>query len=241
MKIEEALNTKPFGIVGHRGARGRKPENTIAAIEYGIKAGADIVEVDIRRTKDNHLILLHDSDFERLTGKKVKPSDVELSYIKENIFIKGEPVATIDEALSTVNGRACMFLEIKEPETTQQVIEHVLKHNASEWVAIISFYDDAIVEAKRLLPSVKTGLIYMKPPGRIFDAKKLGADFVLPFYRIATAKANAVAHRLRLKVVVWTINDEKTAKEMLNRKADVMATDYPDLLVEFRRNLKEKL
>ena len=237
MKIKQLLSKIPFGIVGHRGARGVKPENTIAAIEYGINAGVDIVEVDVRRTKDGKLILLHDPDFKRFTGRAIKPEELDLKFIKENITIDGEPVATLDEALETVNGRVGMFIEIKEPITTDDVLAAVLRHKALEWVAIISFYDKALTTAKQLLPSVTTGLIYMKPPGRIFDAKKLEADFVLPYWKIATAKANYTAHKLGLKVVVWTINDEKIAMEMLERKADVMATDYPDLLVELRKKL----
>ncbi len=237
MKIKQLLNKKPFGIVGHRGARGVKPENTIAAIEYGINAGVDIVEVDVRRTKDGKLILLHDPDFKRFTGRAIKPEELDLKFIKENITIDGEPVATLDEALETVDGRVGMFIEIKEPITTDDVLASVLRHKALEWVAIISFYDKALTTSKQLLPSITTGLIYMKPPGRIFDAKKLGADFVLPYWKIATAKANYTAHKLGLKVVVWTINDEETAMKMIERKADVMATDYPDLLVELRNRL----
>ncbi len=237
MNIEEALNKKPFGIVGHRGAKGVKPENTIASIKYAIEVGVDIVEVDVRKTKDNVLILLHDPDFKRLTGEEIKPQDVDFSYIRENISIDGEPVATLDEALSTVNGKVGLFIEIKEPETTPDVLELVIKHNAIHWAAVISFYDEALIQTKELLPSIKTGLIYFKPPGRIFEAKKLGADFVVPNWKIATAKANAVAHRLGLKVVAWTINDEETAKKVLERKADVMATDYPDMLVSFRKKL----
>jgi glycerophosphoryl diester phosphodiesterase len=234
-KIYEALTVKPFSIIGHRGAKGVKPENTIAAIDYAIKKGVDIVEVDIRKTKDNRLILLHDEDFKRLTGRAIKPSQLKLSFIKENINIDGEPVATLEEALEFVNGKTGMFLEIKEPETTEDVLELVVKYKAVEWVAIISFYDDALKITKQILPELKTGLIYLKPPGRIFDAKNLDADFVLPYYKIATEKANYTAHKLGLKVAVWTINDENLAQEMLNRKVDAMATDYPDMLINFRK------
>ena len=239
MKIKELLTKKPFGIVGHRGARGVKPENTISAIEYGINAGVDIVEIDVRRTKDGKLILLHDLDFKRFTGRAIKPSELELEFIKENIKIDGEPVATLDEALEFVNGKAGIFIEIKEPITTDDVLALILKHNALSWTAVISFYDEALKTAKQLLPSITTGLIYMKPPGRIFDAKKLEADFVLPYYKIATEKANYTAHKLGLQVVVWTINDEETALEMLKRKADVMATDYPQMLVKLRNSLSD--
>ncbi len=238
MKIEEALNKKPFGIVGHRGAKGVKPENTISAVKYAIETGVDIIEVDVRKTKDNVLILLHDPDFKRVSGKDIKPEDVEFSYIKEHITVYGEPVATLEEAILTVEGKTGLFIEVKETETTADILEIIVKHNVVDWCAVISFFDEAIITSKELLPSVKAGLIYMKPPGRIFDAKKMNADFVLPYYRIATEKANSLAHRLGLKVVVWTVNDEKTAEEMLKRKADVIATDYPQRLVSFREKIK---
>ena len=239
MKILTILNKKPFAIVGHRGAKGVKLENTISAIEYGIKSGADIIEVDVRRTKDNQLILLHDPDFKRLTGRAIKPSQLDLKFIKENIEIDGEPIATLQEALETVNGKAGMFIEIKEPDTTDNVLELIFKYKALEWTAIISFYDEALETAKKLAPEITTGLIYMKPPGRIFDAKKLKADFVLPYYKIATEKANYTAHKVGLKVVVWTINDEETAIKMIERKADALATDYPQMLVNLRNRLNK--
>jgi len=56
-------------------------------------------------------------------------------------------------------------------------------------------------------------------------------------YRLATQKAVAFAHKLKLKVAVWTVNDEETAREMLARKVDAMASDYPDILVRFRNSL----
>jgi glycerophosphoryl diester phosphodiesterase len=237
MNIRDILKKKPFFIVGHRGAKGRKPENTLTAIEYGIKSGADIVEVDVRRTKDNKLILLHDPDFKRVSGKDLKPSQLTLSQIKENISIYGEPVATLEEALKLINGKTGLFIEIKEPETTEDILELILKNKALEWTAVISFYDEPLEKAKKLLPGITTGLIYMKPPGRIFDAKNLGSDLVLPFYKIATQKANALAHKLHLKVVVWTVNDEKTALKVLEKNVDGIATDYPDLLADLRKKL----
>ena len=240
MKIKEALSKKPFSIVGHRGAKGVKPENTLSAIEYAIETGVDIVEVDVRKTKDNQLILFHDPDFKRLTGKTVKLLDLTLEEIKSSITIDGEPVATLEEAIQMINGKTGLFVEIKEPETVNDVLALITKYKAVDWTAVISFYDEALISAKNLLPSIATGLIYMKPPGRIFDAKKIGADFVLPYYKIATEKANAVAHRLGLKVVVWTVNDEETAQEMLKRKVDAMATDYPEILVNLRKKLLEK-
>lgn len=241
MLILEKLSVKPFAIIGHRGAKGVKPENTIAAIEYGIKSGADIVEIDIRRTKDGQLILLHDKDFKRLTGRAIPPSQVDFDFIRENITIDGEPVATLDEALQTVNGKSGLFIEIKEPETTQDIVNKVFEHSAQGWVAFISFYEEALEQVKQIDSSLITGLIYMRPPGKILEAKDINCEFVLPYYKLATEKAIRFAHRLKLKVVSWVINDKETAEIFAERDSDGIATDYPDLMVKWREEIKRGL
>ena len=140
-----------------------------------------------------------------------------------------------------MKGRVGLFIEIKEPETTDRVVELVVKHGMAGDVAIISFYDEALKRVKELRPEITTGLIYFKPPGRIFDAKKLGASIALPRYNIASEKANRLAHRLGLKVVVWTVNDEELAREMVRRGVDGIASDYPDMLIGLRRRLSGSL
>ncbi len=237
MEIVERFNVKPFAVIGHRGAARRKPENTIAAFDYGIKAGADIVECDVRRTKDGKLIILHDDNFKRVAGVDVAPKDVDYGYIKGNIRVDGEPVPLLEEVIEFTRGKAGLAIEIKEPETTSDVVKIVERMGAVEQVAIISFYESALEEAKRMNEKLITGIIYMRPPGKIIEAKKIKAEVVLPMYRLATEKAVAFAHRLKLKVAVWTVDDEKTARKMFERKVDAMASDYPDMLVNFREKL----
>ncbi|SNZ10560.1 glycerophosphoryl diester phosphodiesterase [Persephonella hydrogeniphila] len=238
MGIIERLSVKPFSVIGHRGAKGVKPENTVSAIQYGIDSGADIIEVDIRKTRDGKLILLHDKDFKRLTGRALSPSQLDFEFIRENITIEGEPVATLEEALDTVNGKAGLFIEIKEPDTTDNAVKMVKEKNAENWVAFISFYEEALQRVKEIDSSLKTGLIYMRPPGKIIEAKNINAEIVLPLYRLATEKAISFAHRLRLKVVSWVINDFETAKMMYHRKSDGIASDYPNEAVKWRERLK---
>ncbi len=240
INIDAILSKKPFAIIGHRGARGVKPENTLVSFEYAIEKGVDIVEMDLHRTRDGEIIVFHDPDFKRLAGIDKKVSEVDLAFIKEHIRIQGEPVPTLKEVIEKVKDRAGMFLEIKDPEITSKVVEIVQENKIQNQVAIISFYDEVLIEVRKIDEQIITGLIYLKPPGRIFEAKKLGANIVLPFYRIATEKANAVAHKLDLKVAVWTVNDLETAKEMYMRKVDAIATDFPEILVAFRNELQIK-
>jgi glycerophosphoryl diester phosphodiesterase len=240
MSIVERLDQKPFAVIGHRGAAGRRPENTLSALEYAISVGADIVEVDVRRTRDDKLVVFHDEDFKRLFGINARVREVDYKWIMENIrFSNGETIPLLEDALETVKDRVGLFIEIKEPDTTLAVIRLVEKYGMISDIAIISFYEEALLEAKKYLPRIITGLIYFKPPGRIFDAKRLKASIVLPRYNIATKKANDLAHRLGLKIVVWTVNSVELVYEMLRRGVDGIASDYPDMLIEVRNKIKK--
>ncbi|WP_457624005.1 glycerophosphodiester phosphodiesterase [Persephonella sp.] len=236
--IKEILSVKPFAVIGHRGAGGEKPENTLSAISHGISAGADIVEVDVRKTKDGKLVLFHDKDLKRLTGRAVPISQLDYSFIEENVRIDGERIPLLEEALELVGGKAGIFIEIKEPETTPRIIQTVKENDAISWVCIISFYEEALSEAKKLIPEITTGLIYMRPPGKILEAKQIGADVVLPVKNLATEKAVRFAHRMGLKVVSWVINDFETAEIMYQKGVNGIASDYPSMAVEWKNRLK---
>ncbi len=239
--IHTLLSKKPFAIVAHRGGGGEAIENSIAAFRNAMEIGVDIIETDVRSTKDGELILLHDEDFERVAGEKIKPAQATLSYIKEYMKLYGkEPVATLQEALEAIDGKVGLFIEIKEPETTRKVVELVRSFDALGWCAVISFWDEALQIAANEMPQLTKGLIYSKAPGRIKDAKELGADFVLPHYPLATKKANHFAHALGLKVVVWTVDEVEWAREMYERGVDGIATNYPSLLEKIREDMMKE-
>ncbi len=224
MKILEIFSRKV--LVGHRGHPAKELENTLESIESAIKHGADIVEVDIQKTKDGVLVLSHDESLVRTFGidQNIRESLWEdLRRVNKD----GYRLARLDEALDLVNGRVGMFLEIKHPEDTEEVLRLLEEKKATEWTAIISFYPEAL---KMVKGKVATGLVYAKPPGMIPEAKKLGCSLVLPKYPLATQKAVDFAHKLKLKVVAWTVNDVNKAKELFERGVDAIATDDIELL-----------
>ncbi|WP_456400101.1 glycerophosphodiester phosphodiesterase [Persephonella sp.] len=234
MNIKEALERKPFSIIGHRGAAGVKPENTISAVKFAIEVGADIVEVDVRSTSDGHLILSHDPDFKRVAGIDKRVSELDLNYIREHVRIKGEPVPLLEDILKVAKDKVGVFIEIKEPETTEKIVSKVKEHNIENQVCFISFYEEALSLVKKIDKNLYTGIIYSRPPGKIIEAKKMGAELVLPGHWLATEKAVKFAHKLKLKVVSWVINDEENLKKMVSNGVDGVASDYPDMIVKVR-------
>jgi len=238
MRILERLSVKPFAIVGHRGAGGLALENTLQAVEQGIRSGADIVEVDVRLTRDGRVVVFHDEDLSRITGVNVRINSVDYEWLRQNARLpNGEPIPLLSEVLEVVKDRAGLFIELKEVDTAGGSIEAVLSHGLAEDVAFISFLDEAIRIVKELNPSLVTGLIYYKPPGRVIDALKLKASIVLPRYNIATEKAIQLAKRHGLKTVVWVVNDEEIALRLVRSGVDGLASDYPDRLSSLRSRL----
>ena len=238
VSILEILSVKPFAVIGHRGAKGECAENTLPCLEHAIRVGADIVEVDVRETKDGKLIILHDSDFERVAGVNLSPKELTYREIKDRIKVFGEyPVPTLEEVLELVKDRVGLFVEIKEPPTVEKVVKTFEDFNLTDTVAVISFYEEALKGVRELNPKLVTGYIYVKPQDAIITAKKVGAKIILPKYPLATPKAVAFAHRLKLKVVPWVVNDDKVLEKVLKATPDGIATDYPSWLVKKREEL----
>jgi len=238
------LSRKPFSIIGHRGAKGLglDCENTLKGISYALNLGVDLVEVDVRLSKDKVPIILHDEDFGRVANVSLKPRDLLYDEIKLKIRIGGtEPVPSLREVLECVNGQSGLFIEIKEPEAVNPVLNVLKEYKYPEWVAIVSFHEEVLEKIAYMKPEIVTGLIYAKPPGKIIEAKKLKAKIVLPHFRLATAKAIAFAHKLKLKVVAWTVNKPEQIIKLAANKVDAIATDYPETALKTREKYKNKV
>ncbi len=230
------LKRRPFSVVGHRGARGLAPENTLVALRAAISAGADAAEFDVQRTADGVLVASHDPVVVGDDGRRV---DVRRSSYSEiaSVTVKGERLPRLEEIIAEAGGRIGLLFDVKEASDTGSLVELLRREAAVEQSAVISFDDRAIIEARRLEPRLATGLIYFRPPGRILDCKRLGCRLVLPRYPLATEKAVALAHRLGMLVLAWTVNSEEWALRLARRRVDAIATDYPDRLARLRNSL----
>ncbi len=236
-EVLEALSRKPFAVIGHRGARGLAPENTLEALEAAVRAGADIAEFDVQRTSDGVLVASHDPVVVTEDGVKLNLRAVSFSEAKRHRLPGGVEIASIEEIVEAARGRIALFLEVKDASDTPHLIRLLERLRAKGFTAVISFEQEAIRLSKTLAPELPAGLIYMKPPGLILECKRIGCEIVLPRYPLATPKAVAFAHRLKLKVVAWTLNDERKIVEYARRGVDGIATDRPDLAVRVRSQL----
>ncbi|MEM2028269.1 MAG: glycerophosphodiester phosphodiesterase family protein [Candidatus Bathyarchaeia archaeon] len=220
--------------IGHRGAKAYEPENTIRSFKRALELGVNAIELDVRRTKDGELVVIHDAEVDRTTSGKGLVSELTLREIKELSTEKGEKIPTLEEALDFLDRKVRILIELKEIGTEDKVLEIVRKRDLEDNVIIISFHEEALRRIRELSDSVKTGLIYVNHKDPIKTALSLKAQYLFPMYRFVHSSFVKKAHENGLKVVVWTINTPEEAREYAEKGVDGIASDRPDILKDIK-------
>lgn len=216
-----------FLKIGHRGAKGLKIENTIESFAEAIKFGCNAIEFDVRKTKDDKLIVIHDCNLKRVWGKNLLVKRSTLKEIKE---ISNNLIPTFEEALNFIDKKLEKILvEIKEEGYEDKILKVIKSKKLLSNVIIISFIENCLEKIKELSKKIETGLIYVRHKNPLKTAKKLNVNYVLPFYKFTHSKNVEDFHRENIKVIVWTINNKNEILEYINKNVDGIATDFPNL------------
>ena len=109
--------------VGHRGARAYEPENTLRSFKRAIELGVNAVELDIRRTKDGEVVVIHDAKVDKTKNGKGLVSELTLEEIKQLVTEKGERIPTLEEALDFLDKKVKILIELKETGFEKKVLD----------------------------------------------------------------------------------------------------------------------
>jgi len=110
--IELGAGVKILLKIGHRGAKAYEPENTLRSFKRAIELGVDAVELDVRKTKDNEIVVIHNSDVNKTTDGSGSVSDFTLEEIKQFVTENGEQIPTLEEVLDFVGKRVKILVEL---------------------------------------------------------------------------------------------------------------------------------
>jgi len=217
-----------FLKVGHRGARAYEIENTLNSFKRAIELGANAIEMDVRKSQDSKLIIIHDNNLKRVFGKDVLVNQKTLKELKQ---LTENKIPTLHEALKFINQSVEKILvELKEIGYEKEVLNAVKKEKLRESVIIVSFHEQALSKIRAFDKEIETGLIYAKHRNPIDTALIFKAKYLVPLYRFVHTKNVENAHNKNLKMIVWTINTEQEAKEYKAKGVDGIASDKPDIL-----------
>ncbi|MGO3168812.1 glycerophosphodiester phosphodiesterase [Senegalia sp. (in: firmicutes)] len=239
---------KPI-IYAHRGAKGYRPENTMAAFKLAMEMGADGIETDIHLSKDGYLVLIHDEKIDRTTTKKGYIKDMTLAQIKLldagskfSEEFAGEEIPTLEELIIlTKDTDIILNIEIKNnkmnyPKIEEKLVELIKKYKIEERVIISSFNHNTIYKIKELDENLKTGILYSRNIKRpIRFAKNIRADALHPKHKRVDFKLMIKAKLTGLEINTFTINNTKQMNKMFKYRVDGIITDYPDKAIEFRK------
>jgi glycerophosphoryl diester phosphodiesterase len=218
-------------VVAHRGAWGLSPQNSLAAFEEAVQLGCDAIELDVRRTLDGRVVVVHDA------RSGVRPI-AKLTHEELQTRARHRHAPALEEVLELVAGRIGVDVELKEDGYVEQAMAIVERHLVPEQYVVTSFRDAVLPTVKRSAPATRTGLL-LSPnrqlgqlPRRVADTR---VDFLAPHARLARAGLLGWATARELPCWVWTVNDRR-ALRLLGRDPRVAAviTDRPD------RALKER-
>jgi glycerophosphoryl diester phosphodiesterase len=213
-------------VIGHRGARALAPENTLEGIRTAARCKAEMIEVDVRLTKDGVLALMHDETVERTTNGRGRVEDLSIEEIK-TLDANGQKVPSLEEALALTRELGLgIIVEMKE-EGIEEIVAKALKGSLA---IVSSFYHSSLREIKEL-SDLKTGIIMSSLPVRPVElALWANADAIFP--RRTNPRLFKEAHRHGIEVYPWTINSIEEASWLLRLGADGLVTDNPCLLRE---------
>jgi glycerophosphoryl diester phosphodiesterase len=227
-------------VVAHRGAAGAAPENTLAAVRHAIEDGTDWVEIDVQETVDGEVVVIHDSDFMKLAGNRLKVWDGTLAQVQDidvgSWFapeFSAERVPTLAEVLAEVRGRARLVIELKyyghDQQLEQRVVDIVEQADMVDAVAIMSLKYDGIQKIRKLRPGWTIGLLSAKSIGNLAS---LDTDFLAVNTGMATTRFVKRAQDSGKQVYVWTVNDPVTMSRMISLGVNGIITDEPAMARE---------
>ncbi len=225
-------------VIGHRGAAGLEPENTLRSIKAAIEIGVDEVEIDVRVSKDGYLVVIHDETVDRTTNGHGFVRDLTLKEIKNLDAGQGEQVPTLKEVLDLTRNKVVLDIELKVSEALNKTLCLIEEMKIQDHVVLISFKHDLLLKARSSNPNIRTGAIFFESPKlSSLDVIKKYADGIYVHYRNINKDLIDEAHSKNLRIGVWTVNSISDMKRMIRLGVDAVTTDRPDLLIRLLNSL----
>lgn len=221
--------------IGHRGAAGYEPENTLTSFQKAIELGADMVELDVRICKTGEIMVFHDDTLERTTNGTGRIKDKTLAELKKLDAGKGHQIPTLSEVFDLVDKRIAINIELKGEKTALSVAQTIMEYVEDGWdegqFLVSSFNYDELLNFKIFYPFLRMGLLFGRLKTNFFELAEFFCCYSIhpPIERV-NFQLIENAHRKGLKVFVWTANDAEDIKVLQNLGVDGIFSDYPDRL-----------
>ncbi len=234
-------------VIAHRGASAYKPENTLAAFALAIEQGAQMIELDLHRSRDNQVVVIHDETLDHTTNLKGHVDQLTLAEIKQADAGSGERVPTLDETLDLTSGKVRLYLEIKDARAAAETLRIVRARRCQDEVMLASFDIELMRRLGEEVSDIELGVILgnetLNPVVRWREA--------FPWIALRNINYQVLCMQVELcfgylarrtkasgkRLYVWTADEDAQFAKMIEREVDGIVTNKPDRLIEFLKRL----
>ena len=215
------LRIGPAIKIGHRGAAGHAPENTLLSIETALSLGVDAVEIDVHRSRDGHLIVMHDERVDRTTDGSGYIRDLTLPQLS------ALRVPTLSEVIAAIHGRAALMIELK----VRDIVPDVVAQAGGIPVYYASFLHSKLLRVRDLDSTAQTvALIDASPVSATAFALEAGATHAgIAFTSLERQSVRALKNA-GIGVFTWTVDDPRDIAHARSLEVDGLISNYPDRL-----------
>lgn len=241
-KKETSKFMKKLINIGHRGAMGHKPENTLASIKKAVELDVDLVEIDVYYI-DGNLMVFHDDRLERTTNGKGYIWDSTFDELRSLDAGNGEFIPTLNEVCSIIPKHIKINIEIKGRTASKHVVDFIRNecHDKQETQRFLvsSFIHQELKKVHKLDKHIPIGALCCAEPLKLAKfGSKLKAFSVNPSIEFVTKEFVDDAHKRGLKVFVYTVNHPDDIKRMHNLGVDGIFSNFPDRVNTFNQSLQ---
>ncbi len=234
------MDIKDLLCIGHRGAMGHAPENTVASIRKALEFGVSCVEIDVYYV-DRQLVVFHDNRLERTTNGTGYLLEQKFADLRSLDAGNGEKIPTLREVFEVIHLQAGINIELKGPGTARPVVEFISKMRNVGWnddlILISSFDHRELAQVRQLDSRIKVGAMMVGLP--VDDAEfavSLGAYSVHLSLEFIDRRFVDDAHSRGLRVFVFTVNHPEDIIKMSELGVDGVFTNYPERVLKHKED-----
>ena len=222
--------------IGHRGSKGYVAENTLESINHAILLGVDGIEIDVFKCLSGELVLSHENNLKRLTGKSGQLEKLTLGELKKFLVVGKYKIPTLTDVLKIIETPLFVNIELKGLNTAQatsKIITNLSKSTSwrLENFIISSFNWNELEQFRSIDKNTPVGVLVsnsMSINEAIEFGKKINAQAIHPNFKLLNEKTVKKIKNNGFKIYTWTVNSKDDINCMKKFKVDGIISDFPD-------------
>ena len=243
-----AASAQQTQVIGHRGAMGHAPENTVLSVQKALTIGVDGIEVDVFRCLSGEIVVFHDKKLDKLTNGSGKIEEKTLKQLNALKVMGSEPIPTLENIIDVIDGSVHLNIELKGKNTSAGVFNIMLRAvESGRWkmnqLYVSSFDWDELQEFGELTNEFGIAILTENNPLDVIPiARDLSAFAINPKHSHLTQEKINYIQGEGFEIHTWTVNEKNRIEELISWGVDAIISDFPEkILVAKKYPQKQKI